>query len=129
MNVLPKIDKNLVIGVGGLALVGVALYLFFKRELQKGAGAAADFAGGILSGNNALTEGTVYEDRGILGTLGAGANEVSGGALERLGSWLGGTIFDLTNDTSGITARSPTFAPRSVQVKKTAGAFEQLLGP
>lgn len=129
MNVLPKIDKNLVIGVGGLALVGVALYLFFKREAQKGAQAGIDLVGGVLSGNNALTEGTVYEDRGLAGTLGAAANEISGGTLESIGSWLGGKIFDLTNDTSFITARTPAFAPRSVQVRKTASAFERLIGP
>lgn len=126
---LPKIDKNLVYGVGGLALVGVAVYLFFKREVQQGASAAADFAGGVLSGNNALTQGTVYEDRGVLGTLGSAANEVSGGVLENFGSWLGGKIFDLTNDTSSVTARTPAFAPRSVQVRKTAGALENLIGP
>lgn len=114
-----KVDKNLAIGVGGLALVAVALYLFAKGQAKEAAAAA----GGLVSGNNALTRGTVYEGAGIAGTLGAAANSASGGLLESFGSWLGGKAADLHD------AIAPTFEPRTTQVRKTAALYESLLSP
>lgn len=78
----------------GAAVAGVVvLTLFFKKQV----GAVAQGVGGIVSGNNAATEGTVYEGAGILGTLGSVFNSASGGALEGVGDWIGESIFDVFN--------------------------------
>lgn len=123
MSAIPKIDKNLAIGVGGLALVGIVVYLFFKKEIKDGANAAGDLLGGLVSGNNAVTRGTTYEGAGIGGTLGAAANSASGGLLETFGHWLGGKAADVSESISA------TFEPRTTQVRKTAALYESLLAP
>jgi hypothetical protein len=81
------------IGVGAVALVGLAWLA------RKQIAAAASAAGGLVTGNNALTEGTAYEGAGVVGTLGAAANSASGGALGDFGSWLGGAVYDITHPT------------------------------
>lgn len=75
-------------------VVGGGLVIYLGRQAVS---AAADTAGGILSGNNDLTRDTVYEDKGVLGTLGAAANTMSGGSLEKVGSAIGGWLFDRLN--------------------------------
>lgn len=85
--------KSWAILVGAGVAAVVVLTLFFKKqatEVVKG-------VGGIISGNNAATEGTAYEGRGILGTLGSVFNSGSGGALEGVGDWIGESIFDVFN--------------------------------
>lgn len=68
---------------------------------------------GILSGDNALTnnakdaQGNVvdaYKGVPIVGTLGAAANEVSGGWFASAGGWLGRTVYDLTHSDPDPTA-------------------------
>jgi hypothetical protein len=81
-----------VIGIVGLIVVYVV-----GKGLVKGVGAAATAAGGVVSGNNALTQGTAYQGTGILGTLGAAFNSASGGSLASAGSSIGGWFSDLTN--------------------------------
>lgn len=81
-----------VLGVGG-----IVLYLLWDK-LTGLAKDAADTVGGAVSGNNAVTRGTVYEGAGVAGTVGAVANTASGGLLEDVGSWIGGKIFDWTHD-------------------------------
>lgn len=80
-----------------VAVVGVGLYLVSK---------VAGTAGGILSGNNAVTENatdasgnpvTAYQGAGVVGTLGAATNAASGGILASFGGWLGRTAYDLTH--------------------------------
>lgn len=75
------------VGVGLLLVVG---YLLVRKAL----GDVAAAAGGIVSGNNALTRGTPYEGAGLAGTAGAAANAATGGALQSVGEWLGGTLAD-----------------------------------
>jgi len=88
-------EYAVLIGVGALAVVGV--FAFFKKQ----AGDAVAGVGGVLSGNNALTEGTPYAGYGFIGTLGAGANEISGGTLQQWGESLGGWLFDVTHPNQG----------------------------
>lgn len=93
--------------LGVVAVIGVVvLYKFLKGELT----AAATFAGSLVTGNNALTQGTPYQGAGVAGTLGAATNVASGGALQSVGEWLGGSIFDLTHSTPATapaTAKPP----------------------
>lgn len=88
-------DKQFMVGAGAV-LVGGALLLWFARGTVAAAGKQV---GGALSGNNTLTKDTVYEGAGVLGTLGAGANAISGGVLEKTGSAIGGWLFDRLNPT------------------------------
>jgi hypothetical protein len=81
--------------VGGLVVVSlVAVYLLKK---------AAGVTGGILSGNNALTNNqtdaqgntvTAYQNAGVFGTAGAAANTASGGVLASAGEYIGGKLAD-----------------------------------
>jgi len=87
------IENVLPLAIGTILVLGVAYFI-----LRKAIGAAADTTGGILSGNNALTDGTVYEGAGIAGTLGAATNVVTGGALEKAGDAVGGFFFDIFGD-------------------------------
>lgn len=99
---------------GGLAVAAVvgAVVLYMAYKAVTGiASKAASTAGGVLTGNNALTAGTPYAGAGVAGTLGAGANAVSGGTLSDIGTWLGGKIYDLTHPTS---SGAPTGSSTSV---------------
>ena len=80
----------------GVLVAGVVLY-FFGRQAKQAIGAAADSVGGVVSGNNALTEGTPYEGWGIFGTLGAATNTTLGGVPEWIGSRVGGAIYDVVH--------------------------------
>lgn len=74
--------------------------------IKRSAGAIVDTAGGILTGDNALTQNatdfqgarvTAYEGAGPLGTLGAATNAASGGILASLGGWIGSAAYNLTH--------------------------------
>lgn len=90
LNSLAK-QNPLMLAAGIALLVGVVYYLARKTVKD-----VADAAGGILSGDNALTEGTPYQGAGVLGTLGAAANSVLP-FLDDVGSWIGG----LGNNSAG----------------------------
>lgn len=98
------IDNAIPLAIGAALILGVAYFL-----LRKTIGDIVGGAGGLLSGNNALTKNatnasgetiTAYEGRGVLGTLGAGANAVSGGLFASLGQWIGDKAFKVFNPTS-----------------------------
>jgi len=59
---------------------------------------AAAQAGGVVSGRNAITEGTPYAGAGIVATPAAIADAASGGILSSLGGWIGGKVYDLTHE-------------------------------
>lgn len=81
-----------------LAIVGiVVVYLIAKKTLTAGAQAV----GGVVSGNNALTQGTPYQGAGIFGTLGAAFNSASGGVLGNIGSSIGNGLYNLLNPGTG----------------------------
>jgi len=87
--------------LGMLAIVTVwAVGRAMTQGATAAAAAAADYTGGLLTGNNAITaeaRTTAYQGAGILGTLGAATDAVSGGTLSRAGEWLGGKIYDITH--------------------------------
>lgn len=84
--------------IGGVAVLGLIAWNVLPK-LAKG-------AGGLVSGNNALTQNqhnidgsqqTAYVGAGIPGTLGAAANTASGGLFSSIGDWLGGGLYDMTH--------------------------------
>ncbi len=108
----------LAIGAGGLVL-----YMLWNKF--KGAGAAvASAAGGVVSGNNAITQNTwdwggnpvtAYQGKGIAGTLGAATNTASGGLFSSIGDWISGAVASVTmpynpNSTTPSTTASDTAA-------------------
>lgn len=88
-------------GYAILGLVAIAAFLVLKKTVSDVAGVVGDGVsgiaegiGGIATGHNTITAGTPYEGAGVFGTLGAGANDLSGGGLEAVGDWIGGTLYD-----------------------------------
>ena len=104
---------------GVVALIGVAAVYFIGKKLLGGAGDAARAVGDAV--NPTSDKNLAYRGVNAVGATITGDDSFS----------LGGWLYDLTHDEYDPNAdvRTPAFAPRSVQVKKTAGAFEQLLGP
>lgn len=75
-------QSPLMLAAGAALLLGV-VYLIARKAI----GAAAGAAGGLVSGNNAITEGTAYEGAGVLGTLGASINSALP-FLDDVGTWV-----------------------------------------
>lgn len=100
------VAKPVNITLVGLAAGAVALAYLASRSgaavtyAENLAAGSVDLAGGLLTGNNAITHGArtdAYQGAGILGTLGAGFDRLSGGTLSRFGQWSGGMLYDLTH--------------------------------
>ncbi len=86
--------QNPLLLAAGAALLVYVVYMLARKtvtDVVKG-------AGGLLTGNNAITEGTSYEGAGVLGTLGAATNAITGGAGEAVGGWIAGL---LSSDSGG----------------------------
>lgn len=101
----------------------VGVVYFASRAVLKSAAAAA---GGVVSGNNAITRDTVYEGKGIVATPAAVANAATGGLLESFGSWLGLKVYDLTHseyDPNDGMQKAPN------TVRQGANATDALWGP
>lgn len=78
--------------------LGVALVAGVGYFLVRHVGAsAARAAAGVVTGHNALTTGTPYEGKGVVGTLAGAANAASGGSLRSIGEALGGWFYDVTH--------------------------------
>ena len=88
-----------------LGVVALLVVYFVTKQAAKAAGAVASAAGGVLTGNNALTAGTPYQGAGVAGTLGAAANDVSGGVLQNVGDYIGNKLADWFQ--SAPTAATP----------------------
>lgn len=87
------IDKALEnpLPLAGAAVLIIGVLYYLARKTVKD---VAEAAGGVVSGNNVITQNqtnaagekvTAYEGRGILGTLGAAVNSVSGGIFASIG--------------------------------------------
>jgi hypothetical protein len=92
---------------GGAVLLVVALVAFVAWRVVKAAPEVAKAAGGLVTGDNAVTQSatnaqgehvSAYEGQGIAGTLGAAANAASGGHLASWGEDLGSWFYDLTHE-------------------------------
>lgn len=107
-----KSEAGQYIALGAVALLVV---YFVTKQAAKAAGAVASAAGGVLTGNNALTQGTPYQGAGVIGTLGAAANDVSGGTLQSVGDYIGNKLADwfqpsptaaTSSDTTGANTQA-----------------------
>lgn len=104
------INKTLAVELlAGVLIIGAAYY-FSQRALGT--------AGGLFTGDNDLTRNatdadgkavTAYQGAGVVGTLGAATNAVSGGYLASFGSWLGITVYDLTHDDPLLNTTSSVY--------------------
>jgi hypothetical protein len=78
--------------------IGAGLVVAVVYYVVKHAGAAAvETAAAAISGDNALTHGTPYQDKGVIGTVAAAADRASGGSLRSIGEALGGWLYDVTH--------------------------------
>lgn len=85
-----------------LAFGAVIVIAFVYYLTRKTVSDVVEGAGGIVSGNNALTKGTVYEGGGVLfGTVGAAVNSATGGAGVAVGEKLGNWAYDFTHTDDG----------------------------
>lgn len=93
------LDNPLQLALGVVLILGVVYYLG-KKTIKD----TADVAASIVSGDNAVTRNQTnasgektdaYVGKGVVGTLGAGANSASGGWFASVGESLGGWAFDL----------------------------------
>lgn len=91
-------------GVAVLA-AGVVIYLLWDK-ITGAVKETAEAAGGLVSGNNAITQSatnwdgtpqTAYEGKGVIGTVGAAFNTASGGILSSWGESLGSWLYDKTH--------------------------------
>lgn len=105
------------LGLAVLLAVAGGIVYYAYTTIKHDAGAALDEANGLLSGNNATTQGAVdaqgnpvsaYVGAGILGTLGAESNKVSGGWFASEGEQLGDWLFDTFQAPSSNGGAIPT---------------------
>lgn len=86
---------------------GLAVLLIVGYSLARGAlGEVAGIGAGLVTGDNAITRNQTnaageatdaYQGAGVLGTLGAATNSVSGGVFASVGESIGGAIYDWWN--------------------------------
>lgn len=110
--------------IGSVIIVGVILaWQAIKAQLSsnpQGATGSATNPTGTTAGNigngvaNAITgaiagsTGNDYQNAGVIGTLAAGTNEVSGNTLDSLGTWIGGKLADVFQPVSTAGGSIPT---------------------
>lgn len=102
------LDNPIQLALGIVLILGVVYYLG-KKTIKD----TADTVASIATGDNAVTRNQTnasgektdaYVGKGVIGTLGAGANSVSGGLLASVGETLGGWAFDLFGTSYNPTA-------------------------
>lgn len=103
-----------VVAIAAGAAVAVLAYV-----LKQYGKAAAEAAGGVVSGNNAITRGTPYAGAGVAGTVGAATNAASGGVLQRAGESLGGWLYGVFGDTYDPNAKTPPFVRQPQILRQT----------
>jgi len=90
---LTKQQSQLILVGAGIAFAG---YFLLRRPVQL----VGETVGGALEGT-LVGEDSPYHGTGPVGTVAAGANVVSGGLFQRLGSFIGRTAADLTDKVTG----------------------------
>jgi hypothetical protein len=138
---LEKLAENqpLLLGAGVLAVVlivmasraakaGADLIGSAGTAIADGVATTVDAAGGVLTGNNTVTQSatnaagdatTAYQGAGIVGTVGAATNAVSGGVLASMGEAIGGKLFDWFGPSVDLTNRA---APANGTITTKPGA-------
>lgn len=85
---LAKVDP-IKLAVGAVIVIGVVYFLGRKTVKD-----TRDYVADTVS---SINEGTPYEGTGVVGTLGHGVNVLTGNWLDDFGSWIGGSIYDMTH--------------------------------
>ena len=121
---IEKMDPNLAIKIGaGLAVVAVAYYVLTK---------GIKVAGGLLSGNNAITKNQTdaqgnptdaYVGGGPVATIGAAVNTATGGNAASFGEWLGSTVYDLTHTTPPVNPAAASESATNFGIKDPNAAW------
>ena len=96
----PNLSKLFTSEAGMILAGGLVVWLLWDKitgSVAAAGSAAVNTVGGVVSGNNAITQGTDYEGAGVAGTLGAATDAASGGLFSDFGTWLGGSIYDWTH--------------------------------
>ena len=92
--------ENPIVGAAIVAGLVFGFYAVGRKVITE----AGDAVGGVISGNNPITENQTdadgnptdaYQGAGVVGTVGAVANSASGGVLATIGQDLGQWAFDL----------------------------------
>lgn len=97
-NILNNLTRqNPIMLAGGALLIVAGFYFIGRKAISDTTEAVAGTIGGVVSGNNKLTEETPYEGAGVLGTVGAATNTLLGGVPRKAGEALGGWIYNLTH--------------------------------
>jgi len=107
MSIVAKaLEKPIPLAVAAVVLIGF-VYWLGKKTIKD----TANFVGGVASGNNVITQNqtdasgnvvTAYQGAGIVGTVGAAFNSVSGGTLASAGEGISNWVYDLLHsDTQG----------------------------
>ncbi|HWH83457.1 MAG TPA: hypothetical protein VNU71_14595 [Burkholderiaceae bacterium] len=100
--------------IGAAAAVAAVLAYKFVDGAKQAAGAVIDTTAGVFTGNNAITENqtnaagektTAYQGAGVLGTVGAATNSVSGGVFASWGEDLGAWFYDATHTDPMATSK------------------------
>lgn len=112
-----------VVAVLAFRLTGAAGAL--ASGAKDAAGAVVDGAANLLTSDNAITRNqanwdgdktTAYQGAGVLGTLGAATNSLSGGAFASWGENLGGWFYDRTH-------ADPVAMPATVNTGSISGGW------
>ena len=114
---IETLAKNaLPIALGAAGLLALVYYLGRKTIAD-----TADLAAGIVSGDNAITEGTQYEGTGVAGTVGAVADAASGGLFSSWGSsladWFAPSVADSDVYFAVLFPDGATHAIHSTDIK------------
>lgn len=115
-------NGGIVILIGAGVGAAYLLYHLVKQagnDLKATAGqaisGATEVVGGLSTGNNAVTADTPYAGEGLLGTIGASFDALSGHHLSQLGSWLSDSLFspDYDPNAESNAAQGTTGNPYS----------------
>jgi hypothetical protein len=112
-----------------LAAAGAATAALVAYIVSRGLGKVAKEAGGLVTGDNALTRGTPYQGAGLPGTVGAATNAATGGVLESLGGWIGGKLYDVFGEDYDPNAPTPPFVRNPARLAEGARRTNELWGP
>jgi hypothetical protein len=89
---IDNLTKNPLLFAGGIALLAYVAYSLARKTVVD----TAKTAGGIVSGNNLITQSArtdAYTGTGVVGTAGAITDIATGGVLSRTGEVIGSTLY------------------------------------
>lgn len=86
----------------GVVIVVATVYYLARRTVVDTVQGSANIVGGVLSGNNAVTKDTPYENKGTVGTVAAVTDRLLGGLPQVIGSQISSWFFPSVNPTGNL---------------------------